>query len=322
MCAGPKLPLVRRLQNTHLTPSPQPNQPIPLNKMPSDGTAQPLLFTPLSLRGLELKNRIVVAPMHTYSAVNGFPNHFHLQNYGRYASGGAGLVIVESTKVDRRGCGTVGDLGLWDDKFVQPMKEITTLVKSLGAAVGIQLGHSGRKARCGRPWEGGRPLKREDAPEVSDEDWAEWELVSPSAIAADEASPVPKELSTEEMEALAQAWGHAARRAYKAGFQMVEIHGAHGFFIHSTLSPVANQRTDKYGGSPENRLRFAIEVSQAVRANVPEDFPVFMRLSVDDDAGWTPDESVRLAKELVKVGVDAIDCSGTNCVTHFFPLKP
>lgn len=280
--------------------------------MPADPPTTPLLFTPITLRNLTLKNRIVVAPMHVYSATpgEGFPTDFHMQNYGRYASGGAGLVIVESTKVDRRGCGTVGDLGLWDDKFIEPFSKITALVKGLGAAVGLQLGHSGRKARCGRPWEGGKPLKREDCPEISDESWNAWELVAPSAIAADENSPVPRALSTEEMEDLAQAWGRAAARAAKAGFQMVEIHGAHGFFIHETLSPTANQRTDKYGGSQENRFRFALEVSEAVRKNFPAEYPVFMRLSVDDDAGWTPDDSVLLSRLLKEKGIDVVDCSG------------
>lgn len=266
----------------------------------------PLLFSPLALRGLTLRNRVVVAPMHQYAAVKGFPTDWHLMNAGRYAAGGAGLVMMESTKVERRGCGTVGDLGLWDDSFVPHFKRIVDLVHGCGSAVGIQLGHSGRKARTGRPWEGGRAL---DAATAGVDDWEAWELVAPSALAADEKSPLPRALSTTEVAEVVQAFGRAAARAQAAGFDTVEIHGAHGFLIHEFLSPQANQRTDQYGGSEANRRRFAIEVAECVRANWPADKPLFMRLSVDDDAGWGPADSVVLARELKAVGVDVIDCS-------------
>ena len=267
--------------------------------------SQPLLFTPLALRGLTLKNRVVVAPMHQYAAVAGMPTDWHLMNAGRYAAGGAGLVIVESTKIERRGCGTVGDLGLWDDRFIAPLARIVELVRQCGSACGIQLGHSGRKSRSARPWEGGRPLT--ENPGIAD--WDQWELVAPSALPADERSPVPRALTIAEIRQLALDWGAAAARADKAGFDVVEIHGAHGFLIHQFLSPQANQRTDEYGGSLENRMRFALEVSRCVRANWPEHKPLFMRLSVDDDAGWGPAESVALARELKACGVDIIDCS-------------
>ena len=267
--------------------------------------SQPLLFTPLALRGLTLKNRVVVAPMHQYAAVAGMPTDWHLMNAGRYAAGGAGLVIVESTKIERRGCGTVGDLGLWDDRFIAPLARIVELVRQCGSACGIQLGHSGRKSRGARPWEGGRPLT--ENPGIAD--WDQWELVAPSALPADERSPVPRALTIAEIRQLALDWGAAAARADKAGFDVVEIHGAHGFLIHQFLSPQANQRTDEYGGSLENRMRFALEVSRCVRANWPEHKPLFMRLSVDDDAGWGPAESVALARELKGCGVDIIDCS-------------
>ncbi|MCX7275150.1 MAG: NADH:flavin oxidoreductase/NADH oxidase [Burkholderiales bacterium] len=226
-------------------------------------------------------------------------------NAGRYAAGGAGLVIVESTKIERRGCGTVGDLGLWDDRFIAPLARIVDLVRQCGSACGIQLGHSGRKSRSARPWEGGRPLT--ENPGIAD--WDQWELVAPSALPADERSPVPRALTIAEIRQLALDWGAAAARADKAGFDVVEIHGAHGFLIHQFLSPQANQRTDEYGGSLENRMRFALEVSRCVRANWPEHKPLFMRLSVDDDAGWGPAESVALARELKGCGVDIIDCS-------------
>ena len=278
----------------------------------------PLLFTPLSIRDLHLKNRVVVAPMHQYSALKGFPTDWHLMNAGRYAAGGAGLFFVESTKVERRGCGTVGDLGLWDDAFIAPLRRIVDFTKSCGAAVGIQLGHSGRKARTARPWEGGKPLSR--SPEI--EDWDDWELVAPSAIAADAKAPVPRALDKFEIRQLVERWGQATARADAAGFDVVELHGAHGFLIHEFLSPVANQRTDEYGGSLENRMRFAIEVTECARANLSKAKPLFMRLSVDDGAGWDPESSVALAKILKTKGVDVIDCSGGGVLPGAVPGAP
>ncbi|HMS80477.1 MAG TPA: NADH:flavin oxidoreductase/NADH oxidase [Burkholderiaceae bacterium] len=226
-------------------------------------------------------------------------------NAGRFAAGGAGLVIVESTKIERRGCGTVGDLGLWDDAFVPGLARIVELVHGCGAACGIQLGHSGRKARVARPWEGGRPL----APDAGIADWDAWEPVAPSAIAADPGSPVPRALSVPEIRAVIDAWGAATRRADAAGFDVVEIHGAHGFLLHEFLSPEANRRDDAYGGTPEKRMRFALEVAECVRAAWPAHKPLFVRLSIDDDAGWTPADSVALARRLAERGVDVIDCS-------------
>ena len=265
----------------------------------------PLLFTPLDLRSLTLRNRIVVAPMHQYAAIDGYPTDWHLMNAGRYAAGGAGLMMIESTKVERRGCGTVGDLGIWHDDFVPHLKRLADFIRACGAASGIQLGHSGRKARCARPWEGGRPLERD--PSIAD--WDAWELVAPSAVPADERSPVPRALSVTEIGEVVQAFGRAAARAQAAGFDTVEIHGAHGFLIHEFLSPQANQRTDAYGGTEAKRRRFALEVAECVRANWPQDKPLFMRLSVDDDAGWGPGQSVVLARELKALGVDVVDCS-------------
>ncbi|MEZ5660318.1 MAG: NADH:flavin oxidoreductase/NADH oxidase [Burkholderiaceae bacterium] len=269
----------------------------------------PLLFTPLTLRELRLKNRVVVAPMHQYAGEQGFATDWHLMNIGRYAAGGAGLVFVESTKVHRGGCGTVGDLGLWDDKFIPGMRRMVEFAHACDAAIGIQLGHSGRKSRISRPWEGGRPLERTPEIESLVPDWEQWELVAPSAVAADARSPVPRALQKPEITALVEAWANAARRADKAGFDVVEIHGAHGFLIHQFLSPEANQRNDEYGGSEANRFRFALEVAEATRAAWPAGKPLFMRLSVDDDAGWTPDASARLAAALATRGVDVIDCS-------------
>ena len=269
----------------------------------------PLLFTPLTLRDLTLRNRVVVAPMHQYSAVKGFANDWHIMNAGRYAAGGAGLVFVESTKIERRGCGTVGDLGLWDDAFVPGLARIVALLHQCGAAAGIQLGHSGRKSRCQRPWEGGRALDRASKAGAAVEDWGAWQLVAPSAIAPDANTPVPHALTRAEIAAVVDAWGEAAARAHAAGFDVVEIHGAHGYLLHQFLSPVANQRSDEYGGSEVNRMRFACEVAECVRASWPAGKPLFLRLSAEDDAGWGPAQSVALARRVMPLGVDLIDCS-------------
>lgn len=266
---------------------------------------QPLLFAPIDIRDTTLKNRVVVAPMHQYSGVRGFPTDWHLMNAGRFAAGGAGLVIVESTKVERRGCGTVGDLGLWDDAFVPHFRRLSDFIRQHNAVPGIQIGHSGRKARRFRPWEGGKPLVR--SPEI--DDWEDWELVAPSALPGGPSDPEPRALAHDEIPRVVEAWGNAARRADEAGFDLLEIHGAHGYLIHQFLSPMANRRNDDYGGSELNRMRFAVEVVEAVRANWPNHKPLFMRLSVQDGAGWGPDESIALAKIVGPKGVDVIDCS-------------
>jgi 2,4-dienoyl-CoA reductase-like NADH-dependent reductase (Old Yellow Enzyme family) len=275
--------------------------------------AQPKLFSPLAIRSVTLKNRVVVAPMHQYSAEQGFATDWHLVNAGKYAQGGAGLVIMESTKVARNGCGTVGDTGLWDDKFIPALARCATFIKKHGAVAGIQLGHSGRKARLTRPWEGGKPLKGNE-PEVYD--WEGWELVEPSAVPHTDSSPTPRALSHNEVRDMVGKWGDAAVRADKAGFDLLEIHGAHGYLIHQFLSPASNQRTDEYGGSELNRLRFAVEVAECVREKWPEHKPLFMRLSCEDDAGWGPEESVRLSRLLKQKGVDVIDCSSGGTLAH------
>ncbi len=265
----------------------------------------PLLFTPLRLRDVTLKNRVVVAPMHQYSAVKGFTTDWHLMNAGRFAAGGAGLVMIESTKVERRGCGTVGDTGLWDDAFIPGLARCAAFIRRHGAVPAIQLGHSGRKARRFRPWEGGAPLTR--SPEI--EDWEAWELVAPSAVQSPETEPLPRALTHAEVRKLVEAWAQAARRADAAGFDLLEIHGAHGYLIHEFLSPFSNRREDEYGGSELNRMRFAIEVVEAVRAVWPQHKPLFLRLSVEDDAGWDLAQSIRLARIVGPKGVDVIDCS-------------
>ncbi|RAI55404.1 NADH:flavin oxidoreductase/NADH oxidase [Roseicella frigidaeris] len=270
----------------------------------------PLLFTPLTIRGVTLKNRVVVAPMHQYAAERGFATDWHLMNAGRYAAGGAGLVIMESTKVERRGCGTLGDLGLWEDAHVPGLARCVRFIRAQGAVPGIQLGHSGRKARRFRPWEGGAPLTRAAVAEaLGAQEWDAWDLVAPSALAAPESDPLPRALGRDEIPAVIEHWGQAARRAREAGFEVLEIHGAHGYLIHQFLSPFANRRNDEYGGSLENRMRFCLEVVERVRAEWPEDKPLFLRLSVEDDSGWGPAESVALARRAKPLGVDVIDCS-------------
>jgi 2,4-dienoyl-CoA reductase-like NADH-dependent reductase (Old Yellow Enzyme family) len=275
--------------------------------------AQPMLFSPLDIRSVRLKNRVVVAPMHQYSAVEGFATDWHLVNAGKYAQGGAGLVIMESTKVARNGCGTVGDTGLWHDRFIASLARCAAFIKKHGAVAGIQLGHSGRKARLTRPWEGGKPLQGTE-PEIFD--WEGWELVAPSAVPHTHASPTPRALSHNEVRDLAAKWGEAAVRALAAGFDIVEIHAAHGYLIHQFLSPASNRRSDEYGGSELNRMRFAVEVAECVRAAWPHDKPLFMRLSCEDDAGWDLEQTVRLSRLLKAKGVDVIDCSSGGTLAH------
>ena len=269
----------------------------------------PLLFQPITIRDVTLKNRVVVAPMHQYAAVKGYPTDWHLMNAGRFAAGGAGLVFIESTKVERRGCGTAGDMGLWDDSYTEHFRRLADFIRSQNSVPAIQLGHSGRKARRFRPWEGGAPLTEEGAIKAGVDDWDDWELVAPSAIGSSETEPIPRALSFGEIQKTIENWSEAARRANEAGFEVLEIHAAHGYLLHQFLSPKANLRTDEYGGSESKRMRLPLEIAEAVRGNWPEDKPLFIRLSVEDDAGWGPDESVRFSKLVRAKGVDVIDCS-------------
>jgi 2,4-dienoyl-CoA reductase-like NADH-dependent reductase (Old Yellow Enzyme family) len=264
-----------------------------------------LLFSPLQIRELWLRNRIVLSPMLTYSADGGHLNDTHLVHLGKFAAGGTGLVFVESTKVDPRGCTTPRDLGLWKDDFIDRMRHVAGLIKSYGAAAGIQLSHSGRKARRAVPWEGRAPLAQ--CPGVDHGE--EWELIGPSAVAHSDKYAAPRAMTREDIREVTQAWGQAARRADQAGFDVVEIHGGHGYLIHQFLSPTANRRTDEYGGSLENRMRFAAEIAREVRRAWPEAKPLFFRISAVDEIEWKIEDSVALAKVLKANGVDVIDCS-------------
>ena len=240
----------------------------------------PLLFEPIQIRDVMLKNRVVVAPMHQYAAVEGFATDWHLMNAGRYAAGGAGLVIMASTKVERRGCGTVGDLGIWQDAFIPGLARCVDFIRQHGAVPGIQLGHSGRKARNQLPWQGRKQM--ESHPGVDHGET--WEIIGPSALAQGNGYFQPRELTLTDIQDLIETYGKAAARAEKCGFDAIEIHGAHGYLLHQFLSPASNKRTDAYGGSLANRMRFALEIAESVRKNWPDQKPVFYRISAVDEA--------------------------------------
>ena len=264
-----------------------------------------VLFSPLVIGDVTIKNRVVLSPMLQYSAQGGHVNDWHLMHLGKFAAGGVGLVFCESTKVDPRGCSTTNDLGLWKDEFIEPLKRITDLIKANGATPGIQLSHSGRKARLALPWEGRVPL----AECLGVDHGEQWELIGPSAIAHSAKYAVPRAMTLDDIQFVIEAWGQAAERATRAGFEVIEIHGGHGYLIHQFLSERANQRTDQYGGSLENRIRFAVEVAQRVRQSWPRNKPLFFRISAVDECGWTIEDSVVLARALKQNGVDVIDCS-------------
>jgi 2,4-dienoyl-CoA reductase-like NADH-dependent reductase (Old Yellow Enzyme family) len=263
------------------------------------------LFGPHEIRQVRLRNRIVASPMLTYSANGGHVNDWHVVHLGKVAAGGSGLVFMESTKVDPHGCSTARDAGIWKDEFVPALARITAVIRSHGAVPGIQLSHSGRKARRSLPWEGRAPM--DSCPGVDHGET--WELVAPSAIPHTPKYAVPREMSEADIDRLVEAWGQAARRADEAGFDVVEIHGAHGYLIHQFLSAQANHRTDRYGGSLENRMRFAVEVVRRVRLSWPASKPLFFRVSAVDECGWRIEDSIVLARTLQQHGVDVIDCS-------------
>ncbi len=268
------------------------------------------LFSPLKLRSLTLRNRTVVSPMCQYSARHGYANEWHLVHLGRFALGGFGLVMLEATGVTPAGRISYADLGLWEDGQIEPLAGIVKFLKSHGAAAGIQLAHAGRKASTPVPWRNGFDESEAEKREVAFESWTP---VAPSPIihADRRGFQVPHELTETEIADTVSAFAAAAQRADRAGFDMIEIHGAHGYLINQFLSPVSNHRSDRYGGSRENRMRFCLEVVEAVRTVWPVDKPLFVRLSVTDGHpdGWGIDDSVVLGHELGARGVDVIDCS-------------
>ena len=270
------------------------------------------LFSPVALRGLTLRNRTVVAPMCQYSAIDGFANDWHFVHLGRFALGGFGLVIVEATGVLPEARISYGDLGLWKDEHIAPLARIVDFLHANGAAAGIQLAHAGRKASTPVTWHTAEDLATEEG--RRERGYEHWQPVAPSAESHDPNNPdfqVPTALDADGIRRVIDGFVAAAKRAEKAGFDTVEIHAAHGYLLNQFLSPLANHRTDQYGGSRENRMRLVLEVAEAVRAAWPADKPLLARLSVSDNApgGWTPEDSVVLARELKARGVDAIDCS-------------
>jgi len=266
------------------------------------------LFTPLSLRDITFKNRVAVSPMSQYRAVDGYANDWHMVHLGRFALGGAALVYAEATAVTREGRRTHGDLGLWEDAQIEKLKPIAAFLEAEGAVPGIQLSHAGRKASERRPWHGETPVDDED---INLRNEHPWGAIAPSALPYADGWPEPSEMSEADIQAVINAFGDAAARASKAGFKIVEIYAAHGFLIHQFLSPISNQRTDRWGGSLENRQRFAVEVAGAVRRNWPDEFPLAFRLSATDwlDGGLEIEDTISTAKALKANGVDMIDTS-------------
>ncbi|MEV3911445.1 NADH:flavin oxidoreductase/NADH oxidase [Streptomyces canus] len=280
------------------------------------------LFEPFTLRDVTIPNRVWMPPMCQYSAVPegpeaGAPKDWHFAHYAARAAGGTGLIIVEATGVSPEGRISPYDLGIWNDTQVESFRRITRFLVSQGTVPGIQLAHAGRKASTDQPWKGGAPL----APNARG-----WQSLGPSALAYDTKHPVPTELTADHIAQVVGQFADAARRALAAGFEVAEIHGAHGYLIGNFLSPHSNHRTDEYGGSYENRTRFALEVVDAVREVWPEDKPLFFRVSATDwleEGGWTPDDTVRFAHDLQAHGIDLLDVStGGNASGVRIPVGP
>ncbi len=262
-----------------------------------------MLFDAFKIRDIVFKNRIAVSPMCQYSSVDGFANDWHLVHLGSRAVGGAALVMTEAAAVEARGRISPQDLGLWKDEHVPFLKKITDFIKGQNAVPGIQLAHAGRKASVTRPWDGDSPLG---------EAGGGWQAAAPSAVRFGAGSQVPYALTLEEISAIPGLFAAAAGRALAAGFQVVELHAAHGYLLHEFLSPVANKRADAYGGEFKNRARLALETARAVRKVWPAGFPLFMRISATDwlgDGAWDIAQSVELARALKNEGVDLVDCS-------------
>ncbi|HEX8726662.1 MAG TPA: NADH:flavin oxidoreductase/NADH oxidase [Gemmatimonadaceae bacterium] len=274
------------------------------------------LFDPLKIRGVEFRNRIFVSPMCEYSSTDGLPNDWHLVHLGSRAVGGAGLVFTEATAVSPEGRISPSDTGIWSSAHAGAFARIAAFVRAHGAVPGMQLAHAGRKASTAVPWKGGGSL----AP-----DEGAWQTVAPSAVPFDAGWHTPHALTAAELEDVLNQWIAGARLALDAGFDVIELHMAHGYLLHQFLSPLSNRRDDEYGGSLENRMRFPLEVAAAVRDVWPERLALFVRISATDwtDGGWDIDQSVQLAARLRDIGVDLIDCSSGGNVPHAkIPVGP
>lgn len=277
----------------------------------------PHLFSPLKIKNIEFKNRIVVSPMCEYSSEDGFANDWHLVHLGAFAVGGASLVITEATAVSPEGRISPGDLGIWKDEHVEKLKQITDFIHQHDGHAGIQLAHAGRKASHDIPWHGGKQI-----PSTAE---GGWKTLAPSAIPFTETEESPIALDKAGIEKIKADFKAAAARALKAGFDVIEIHGAHGYLVNEFYSPISNHRTDEYGGSFENRIRLLIEIIDSVKEAWPAENPLFVRISATEwtEGGWTGDDSVALSKILKEKGVDLVDCSsGGNVATAKIPLKP
>jgi 2,4-dienoyl-CoA reductase-like NADH-dependent reductase (Old Yellow Enzyme family) len=272
-------------------------------------SGEPHLFSPLTIRGVTFRNRIAVSPMCQYSSNDGMASDWHLVHLGSRAVGGAGLVMAEATAVEARGRISPEDMGIWDDKHVEPLARCARFINEQGAVAGIQLAHAGRKACTRRPWDGGKPLKCAEGA---------WTPAGASPIPFADGYQVPQETDAAAIRQLVASFVEAAQRAIRAGFRLIEIHSAHGYLLHSFLSPLSNERADEYGGSLANRMRFLLEVVEAVRAEIPESMPLWVRISATDwaDGGWDLDQSVALSGQLAAGGVDLIDCSSGALVPY------
>lgn len=268
---------------------------------------RPRLFTPITLRNTTARNRIVISPMCQYSAQDGVANDWHLVHLGKFAQGGAGIVMTEAVAVTAAGRITHGDLGLWHDGQLEPLRRISAFLRANGATPAIQLAHAGRKASMQRPWFGNAALTAEDVARGD----RPWDIVAPSAIPMDEGWLMPHELSGPELEALREDWRLAARRADAAGFDVIEIHCAHGYLLHEFLSPLSNHRSDAYGGDRARRMAYPLSIIEAVRTAWPDDKPLFVRISSIDgiEGGLELTDSVAFAREAKARGADVIDCS-------------
>ncbi|MCC7166365.1 MAG: NADH:flavin oxidoreductase/NADH oxidase [Rhodospirillales bacterium] len=276
-----------------------------------------LLFTPITLRKLEIRNRIVMAPMCQYSATDGVASPWHMVHYGARATGGAGLVVTEAVGVTAEGRISAHDLGLWNDAQTAALKPVVAFIRSQGAVPAIQLAHAGRKASVAAPWDGNKPRAPGEP--------TGWQTLAPSALAFAPGHPVPRALTVAEIDGVVASFEAAAKRALEAGFLVAQIHMAHGYLLHEFLSPLSNQRTDDYGGALANRIRLPVKVAKAVRAVWPADWPVMVRISATDwvEGGWDLDQSVALAQALKEAGIDLIDCStGGNVHDAKIPVGP
>ena len=275
------------------------------------------LFEPLKIRGVEFANRIVVSPMCQYSCHDGFATDWHFVHLGSRAVGRAAAVIAEATAITADARISPQDLGIWTDAHIEPLRRVFSFVASQGAVPGIQLAHAGRKASTNQPWNGGKPITPAEG------GWTP--IYAPSALAFDEGYQVPHALSAAEISGIVDSFVAASRRALAAGAKLIELHAAHGYLLHSFLSPLSNQRTDQFGGSFANRIRMLCEVASGVRKVWPEEYPLWVRVSATDwvEGGWSVEETVELARALRPLGVDLMDCSsGGNVPRVRIPVGP